>query len=115
MTDIAPGWTLCRVVPKKGQRLVFEALETLRDHLPFPLLGIESDNGSKFINHQEMLDLLWHTCLRWKLWPDQVTAVTTYGIIENIIPVEDAGIVMYSRMPNWDKCTSYFGASLFTY
>jgi hypothetical protein len=50
MTDLATGWTLCRAVPNKGQCAVVEALEALRDRLPFPLLGIDSDNGSEFIN-----------------------------------------------------------------
>lgn len=67
------------------------------------------------MENQVMLDLLWRTCFRWKLWPDQVAADTTYGTIENIIPVEDAGISMYTPLPDWDSRTPYFGASLFTY
>jgi len=67
------------------------------------------------MENQVMLDLLWHTCFRWKLWPDQVAADTTYGTIENIIPIEDAGIAMYTPLPDWDKRTDYFGASRFTY
>jgi transposase len=67
------------------------------------------------MENQVMLDLLWHTCFRWKLWPDQVAADTTYGTIENIIPIEDAGICMYTPLPDWDKRTEYFGASRFTY
>jgi IS30 family transposase len=51
MTDIATGWTMCRAVPNKGQRAVVDALTTLRDRLPFPVLGIDSDNGSEFINN----------------------------------------------------------------
>lgn len=43
------------------------------------------------MENQVMLDLLWRTCFRWTLWPDQVTADTTYGTIENIMPIEDAG------------------------
>jgi transposase len=67
------------------------------------------------MENQVMLDLLWHTCFRWKLWPDQVAADTTYGTIENIIPIEDAGIAMYTPLPDWEKRTEYFGASRFTY
>jgi hypothetical protein len=33
------------------------------------------------MENQVMLDLLWHTWFRWKLWPDQVAADTTYGTI----------------------------------
>jgi len=32
-----------------------------------------------------MLDLLWRTCFRWKLWPRQTTGDTTYATIENIV------------------------------
>ena len=35
----------------KSQHHVQEALEQLRQALPFPLRGIDSDNGSAFINH----------------------------------------------------------------
>jgi hypothetical protein len=50
LTDLATGWTLCKAVPNRGQRAVFEALRDLRGQLPFPLLGIDSDSGSEFIN-----------------------------------------------------------------
>ncbi len=39
-------------MPNKAQVWVFEALKDIRARLPFPLLGIDSDNGSEFINHQ---------------------------------------------------------------
>ncbi len=51
-TDIATGWTECEPVLNKGQAAVFGALETIRERLPFPLLGIDSDNGGEFINAQ---------------------------------------------------------------
>ncbi len=49
-TDIATGWTECEPVLNRGQAAVFGALERIRGRLPFPLLGIDSDNGSEFIN-----------------------------------------------------------------
>jgi hypothetical protein len=67
------------------------------------------------MENQVMLDLFWHTCFRFQLWPHQVTAETTYGTIENIVPIEDAGISMYTPLPDWDSRTPYFGPSLFTY
>jgi hypothetical protein len=51
MTDLATGWTPVRAVPNRGQQAVFEALRYLRERLPFPLLGIDSDNGGEFINN----------------------------------------------------------------
>jgi len=50
VTDIATGWTECAAIANKGQRAVLDALASVRDRLPFPLLGIDSDNGSEFLN-----------------------------------------------------------------
>ena len=49
-TDIATGWTECLAIPNKTQAAVSEAVQELRKRLPFPLLGLDSDNGSEFIN-----------------------------------------------------------------
>lgn len=50
MTDIFTGWTEIQAVKNKAQKWVFEALKDIRARLPFPLLGVDSDNGSEFIN-----------------------------------------------------------------
>ena len=50
VTDVATGWTECDGVWGKGQAAVFGALEQIRERLPFPLRGIDSDNGSEFLN-----------------------------------------------------------------
>ena len=50
VTDVATGWTECAAVWGKGQAAVFGALEQVRARLPMPLLGIDSDNGSEFLN-----------------------------------------------------------------
>ena len=50
LTDIHTGWTEARAVLGKGQVGVRDALEQIRQTLPFSLRGIDSDNGSEFIN-----------------------------------------------------------------
>lgn len=50
LTDIATTWTETKAVRNKAQTWVFAALKEIRQNLPFPLLGIDSDNGSEFIN-----------------------------------------------------------------
>ena len=50
MTDVATGWTVNRSVKNKAAILVAEAIEHARSVFPFPILGIDSDNGSEFIN-----------------------------------------------------------------
>jgi len=52
VTDVATGWTETQAVKNKAQQWVFEALKDIRRRLPFPLLGIDSDNGGEFINNQ---------------------------------------------------------------
>jgi len=50
LTCVATGWTEPRALPNKAQRWVHEAVDEIRGTLPFPLLGLDSDNGSEFIN-----------------------------------------------------------------
>jgi len=48
--DVTSGWTECVPVWGKGQERVRAAVHRVRRRLPFPLLGVDSDNGSEFIN-----------------------------------------------------------------
>jgi hypothetical protein len=50
ITDIATGWTETRSVRNKAQKWVFHAIKDVTASFPFPILGIDSDNGSEFIN-----------------------------------------------------------------
>ena len=56
-TDVSTGWTECVAVLHRSQHLVFAAIQTMRQRLPFPLLGLDSDNGGEFIN-----DILYRYC-----------------------------------------------------
>jgi transposase len=67
------------------------------------------------MENQPMLDLLWRVCFRRKLWPHQVTGDTTYGTIENIVALEDAGIRAFFPLPDFDRRTPFFGKGKFTY
>ena len=51
LTDIVTQWVETRAVMGKGETGVVEALDEMRDDLPFRLRGIDSDNGSEFINY----------------------------------------------------------------
>ena len=50
LTDIATGWTECAPLLVREQRLLTEVLGELRKLLPFPLLGLDTDNDSVFMN-----------------------------------------------------------------
>jgi len=49
-TDVATGWTETRAIINKAAVHTVSAIEVVKNNLPFPLLGIDSDNGSEFIN-----------------------------------------------------------------
>lgn len=49
--DVFSGWSECVPVWGKGQVRVRTALHRIRQRLPVKLLGVDSDNGSEFINH----------------------------------------------------------------
>lgn len=55
--DITTSWTECVPVWGKGQSRVGSARHRARRELPFPVLGLHTDNGGEFINHA-----LWHYC-----------------------------------------------------
>jgi hypothetical protein len=48
--DVASGWSECLGVWGKGQERVGAGVHRVGQRLPFALLGLDSDNGSEFIN-----------------------------------------------------------------
>jgi Transposase DDE domain len=63
---------------------------------------------SEVMDNQPMLDLLWRTRFRWKLWPRQVTGDKKYGI-------EDQSIRAYIPSPDVDHRTAFFSSDRFRY
>jgi hypothetical protein len=57
-TDVCTGWTEPIALRHRSSQTVRDALHAMRPELPFPLKGLDSDNGSEFIN-----DLLYNYCL----------------------------------------------------
>jgi len=56
-TDVYSGWVELRSLRNRGHRWVKDEIELIHEGLPFPLLGVDSDNGGEFINK-----LLWGYC-----------------------------------------------------
>lgn len=50
LTDVATGWTECLPLLLRSQDEVLRALSLARQLLPFPLLGLDTDNGTEFLN-----------------------------------------------------------------
>ena len=50
-TDIFSGWTENRAVWGKGSQGVLRQIRNIEEHIAFPILGFDCDNGSEFLNH----------------------------------------------------------------
>src|SRR5258706_1673895 len=50
LTDVATGWTECLPLLHRSQEAVLAALQRARTLFPFPILGMDTDNGGEFIN-----------------------------------------------------------------
>ncbi len=50
VTDIATGWTESHSLPDRAAKHILAALNHIAAAMPFPILGVDCDNGSEFIN-----------------------------------------------------------------
>lgn len=50
LTDVATGWTEMFALKERTAEAVIEGFEKALTKLPFPLLGLDCDNGKEFIN-----------------------------------------------------------------
>jgi len=97
VTDIHTGWTESRAVLGRGQTAVKEALQEVEQALPFRILGVDSDNGSEFIN--------WHL----KAWCEgkgiQLTRGRPYKKDDNA-HVEQKNWTHVRKLLGWDRYDS---------
>lgn len=61
-TDVCTGWTETEAVRNKAEKWVFAGLQKAKARFPFDIIGIDSDNGSEFINHH-----LYRYCMQNKI------------------------------------------------
>jgi hypothetical protein len=106
--DASPMWTAGKarlgyhdhyVVDGSKRRIILAALVTPAD----------------VMKNQPMLDLLWRVRFRRKLHPHQATGDTTYGMVENIVALEDAGIRVYIPLPDMNHRRPFYGQDEFSY
>lgn len=62
LTDVATGWVGLEAVMGKAQSRIHPAVDNIRKRLPFPMLGLDPDNGTEFINW-----LLKSYCEKYKI------------------------------------------------
>ena len=51
MTDVLTGWTFTRSIRNNAEKHIISALDAAVDAIPFPVLGMDFDNGSEFTGH----------------------------------------------------------------
>jgi hypothetical protein len=95
--DVATGWSECIGVWGKGQERVGGAVHHIRQRLPFPLLGLDSDNGSEFINRH-----LFAYCQREKI---TFTRSRSYKKNDNCY-VEQKNWSVVRRLIGYDRYSS---------
>jgi len=61
-TEVSSGWWEGEAIMGKSQEYTFQALKKIRERIPFECKGLDSDNGSEFINN-----ILYKYCRREKL------------------------------------------------
>jgi len=97
LTDIHTGWTESRGLLGKGQEGVRQALEEIQKGLPFELLGLDSDNGSEFIN--------WHLESWCKQSQIQLTRGRPYKKNDNA-HIEQKNWTHVRKLLGWERYDS---------
>ncbi len=94
VTDIHSTWTESRAVLGRGEEAVQRALNEIAGVLPFPLRGVDSDNGSEFIN--------WHLQKWCQQNEIQLTRGRPYKKDDNA-HVEQKNWTHVRKLLGWDR------------
>src|SRR4051812_27647181 len=70
---------------------------------------------SEVSENRPMLDLLWRSCFRWRIWPHHVTGDGKYGTAENVAAIEKANIRAFVGLHRSGGRPNIFGREDFTY
>lgn len=97
VTDLATTWVETRAVLGKGQSGIVQALTEISQALPFSLQGVDSDNGSEFINHH-----LVHFCRQRDI---QLTRSRPYKKDDNA-HIEQTNWTHVRKLLGWDRYDS---------
>lgn len=96
-TDIHSTWVETRAVLTKAQTGVIEGLDSMRNTLPFRLCGLDSDNGSEFINNH-----VFRYCQRHNI---QFTRGRPYKKDDNA-HIEQKNWTHVRRLVGWERIDS---------
>ncbi|MCJ7624072.1 MAG: ISNCY family transposase [Anaerolineaceae bacterium] len=118
VTDIATGWTECLAILYRSQEMVSQAIIKLRQRLPFPLLGIDSDNGSEFINHTlfrycEDEEITFTRCRPYKKNDQAHVEQKNWSVVRRLVgydrfETEEELILLSSIYDDWRLYVNFF-------
>jgi hypothetical protein len=97
--DIQTGWVERQAVLGKGRQGILAAVQAIEQRLPFALRGLDSDNGSEFIN-----DHLWAFCQRPGR-PIQFTRSRPYKKDDNAY-IEQKNWTHVRKLVGWERYDS---------
>lgn len=111
-TEVATGWIECVALLRRSEADVSGAIHATRQCLPFPLLGLDTDNGGEFINHE-----LLRYCEKEKI---TFTRSRPYRINDQAHVEEKNGSVIrrpvgydcYEGLEPWRSLTALHGAAV---
>lgn len=86
LTDVATGWTECVPLLHRGQALVIQALDRARQLLPFPMLGLDTDNGGEFINAEVLAYCEREQITAWLNANPERTGVSLFQQLQDLYP-----------------------------
>jgi hypothetical protein len=93
-TDISTTWVEMRAMYGRGQHAAVQQLADIESYLPFPWLGLDSDNGGEFINRHV---LSW--CQKGRREPIYYTRSRPYRSNDNA----------HIEQKNWTHVRQWFG------
>lgn len=93
-TDILTTWVESRAVLGKGEKSVVEALDEMAQAFPFKIKGLDSDNGSEFIN--------WHLLRHCKKKAIQLFRGRPYKKDDNA-HIEQKNWTHVRKLMGWDR------------
>lgn len=100
MTDICTGWTVCTAFMGRSERYCVQAIIKATPAFPFHILGIDSDNGSEFINahlkrHCERNQITFTRARPWKKNDSAHIEQKNYDVVRKHVG--------YARFDNYDQ------------
>ncbi len=95
LTDVATGWTACLPLLTRSHDAVIAALDRVRQLLPFPLVGLDTDNGPEFLN-----DELLAYCERERI---TFTRGRAYRKNDQCFVEQENGVIV-RQLVGYDRC-----------